>query len=124
MKFQRATHARTAMKLVNTIPTTTEDDALLPRKASSPWRGLVVRAAAVSLALGLVASAATGGVSTTSLSSKKHAGTFESPKGGKYGNVKVKGGDTYLDWQKYVECWTPTDQGYYPPGALAESLGW
>ena len=41
------------MKLVNTIPTTTEDDALLPRKASSPWRGLVVRAAAVSLALGL-----------------------------------------------------------------------
>ena len=84
------------MKLVNTIPTTTEDDALLPRKASSPWRGLVVRAAAVSLALGLVASAATGGVSTTSLSSKKHAGTFESPKGGKYGNVKVKGGDTYF----------------------------
>ena len=56
------------MKLVNTIPTTTEDEALLPRKAS-PWRGLVVRAAAVSLALGLVASAATGGVSTTSLSS-------------------------------------------------------
>ena len=49
MKFQ---HARTAMKLVNTIPTTTENEALLPRKAS-PWRGLVVRAAAVSLALGL-----------------------------------------------------------------------
>ena len=68
MKFQRATHARTAMKLVNTIPTTTEDDALLPRKASSPWRGgLVVRAAALSLVLGLVAaatSAATGGVTT------------------------------------------------------------
>ena len=54
------------MKLANTIPT--ENGALLPRKAS-PWRGLVVRAAAVSLALGLVASAATGGVSTTSLSS-------------------------------------------------------
>ena len=46
------------MKLANTIPT--ENEALLPRKAS-PWRGLVVRAAAVSLALGLVASAATGG---------------------------------------------------------------
>ena len=109
------------MKLANTIPT--ENGALLPRKAS-PWRGLVVRAAAVSLALGLVASAATDGVSTTSLSSKKHAGKFESPKGGKYGNIKVKGGDTYLDWQKYVECWTPTDQGYYPPGALAEAKGW
>ena len=40
------------MKSVNTIPIT-EDEALLPRKASSPWRGLVVRAAAVSLALGL-----------------------------------------------------------------------
>ena len=40
------------MKLVNTIPTTTEDEALLPRKAS-PWKGLVTRAAAVSLALGL-----------------------------------------------------------------------
>ena len=128
MKFQRATHARTAMKLVNTIPTTTEDDALLPRKASSPWRGgLVVRAAALSLVLGLVAAAATAatsGVSTTSLSSKTHAGRFESPKGGKYGNVKVKGGDTYLDWQKYVECWTPKGQGYYPPGALAEAKGW
>ena len=49
VKFQ---HASTAMKLVNTIPTTTENEALLPRKAS-PWRGLVVRAAAVSLALGL-----------------------------------------------------------------------
>ena len=109
------------MKLANTIPT--ENGALLPRKAS-PWRGLVVRAAAVSLALGLVASAATGGVSTTSLSSKKHAGTFESPKGGKYGNVKVKAGETYLDWQKYVECWTPKGQGYYPPGALAEAKGW
>ena len=42
------------MKLVNTIPVAPvgEDEALLPRKAS-PWRGLVVRAAAVSLALGL-----------------------------------------------------------------------
>ena len=72
------------MKLVNTIPVAPvgEDEALLPRKAS-PWRGPVARAAAVSLALGLVASAATGGVSTTSLSSKKHAGRFETPKGGK-----------------------------------------
>ena len=89
------------MKLVNTIPTTTENQALLPRKASSPWRGgLVVRAAALSLVLGLVAaatSAATGGVSTTSLSSKTHAGRFESPKGGKYGNVKVKDGETWAD---------------------------
>ncbi len=86
------------MKLVNTIPVAPvgEDEALLPRKASPSCRGLVVRAAAISLALGFVASAATGGVSTTSLSSKNHAGRFESPKGGKYGNVKVKDGETYL----------------------------
>ena len=114
------------MKLVNTIPVAPvgEDEALLPRKASPSCRGLVVRAAAISLALGFVASAATGGVSTTSLSSKNHAGRFETPKGGKYGNVKVKAGETYLDWQKYVECWTPKGQGYYPPGALAEAKGW
>ena len=114
------------MKLVNTIPVAPvgEDEALLPRKASPSCRGLVVRAAAISLALGFVASAATGGVSTTSLSSKNHAGKFESPKGGKYCNVKVKGGETYLDWQKYVECWTPKGQGYYPPGALAAAKGW
>jgi len=53
------------MKLANTIPA--EDEALLP-KASSPWTGLVVRAAVVSLALGLVASAATGGVGRPHLS--------------------------------------------------------
>ncbi len=42
------------MTLVNTIPTTAENEALLPRKASPRMggTGLVVRAAALSLALG------------------------------------------------------------------------
>ena len=121
------------MKLANTIPT--EDEALLPRKASSPWRGLVVRAAAVSLALGLVASAvsfhddtlvpnefATGGVSTTSLSSKTHAGKFESPKGGKFGNIKVKGGGSFSDQAGHFGSSWPGG-GERPPIRYEDSPG-
>ena len=57
LKFAAVKARKTIMKLVNTIPVAPvgEDEALLPRKASPSCRGLVVRAAAISLALGFVA---------------------------------------------------------------------
>jgi len=61
--------------------------------------------------------ATAAGLSTpTSLAGafKEHAGP---KKAGKFESVKGDGSGG-IDWQKYVECWTPTDQGYLPPGQL------